>query len=116
MNIFAQINEAIKSLVKAEFPEVAVEKITAEPPKDAAHGDIATNAAMIVAAQTGGKPKEIAERLDPHLLKLTPLPTTSTPHPNPPPQGGRGFLCWFTLLAIQILYGAFTAVAGRTRA
>jgi arginyl-tRNA synthetase len=60
MNIFAQINDAIKKVVSQKFPDVVTDKITAEPPKDAAHGDIATNAAMIVAAQTGKNPKEIA--------------------------------------------------------
>ncbi len=68
MNIYAQINNSIKALARREFPDVVVDKIDAVPPKDASHGDIATNAAMVIAAQTGGKPKEIAEKLVP-LLK-----------------------------------------------
>lgn len=35
-------------------------KVTAEPPKEASHGDIATNAAMVLAKQAGGNPREIA--------------------------------------------------------
>src|SRR5258708_14269556 len=37
--------------------------ITAEPPRDAAHGDIATNAAMVLAKAAGKKPRDIAEPL-----------------------------------------------------
>lgn len=60
MNIFAEINSVIKALVIDKYPDAATDKITAEPPKDASHGDIATNAAMIVAAGTGKNPKEVA--------------------------------------------------------
>jgi arginyl-tRNA synthetase len=41
--------------------------ITAEPPRDAAHGDIATNAAMVLAKAARKKPREIAEALLPRL-------------------------------------------------
>src|SRR5690349_10003662 len=37
--------------------------ITAEPPRDAAHGDIATNAAMVLAKAAQKKPRDIAEPL-----------------------------------------------------
>ncbi len=37
--------------------------VTAEPPRDPAHGDIATNAALVLAKQAGRKPREIAEAL-----------------------------------------------------
>ena len=63
MNIFAQINHAIKEVACAQFPDAVIDKIDAVPPKEAAHGDIATNAAMVLAAQTGKKPREIAEIL-----------------------------------------------------
>jgi arginyl-tRNA synthetase len=41
--------------------------ITAEPPRDIAHGDIATNAAMVLAKAARKKPREIADAL---LLRL----------------------------------------------
>jgi arginyl-tRNA synthetase len=41
--------------------------ITAEPPRDAAHGDIATNAAMVLAKAAQKKPREIADALLPRL-------------------------------------------------
>jgi arginyl-tRNA synthetase len=41
--------------------------ITAEPPRDAAHGDIATNAAMVLAKTARKKPRDIANALLPRL-------------------------------------------------
>jgi arginyl-tRNA synthetase len=41
--------------------------ITAEPPRDPAHGDIATNAAMVLAKAAKKKPREIADALLPRL-------------------------------------------------
>ena len=46
-----------------DFANVAV-----EPPRDAAHGDMATNAAMVLAKPAGLKPRDIAEAL---ATKLT---------------------------------------------
>ena len=47
-----------------ELPEkLDFSAITAEPPRDAAHGDIATNAAMVLAKPAGRKPRDIAEPL-----------------------------------------------------
>ncbi len=70
MNIYAQINDAIKNLVRQHYPQVNVEKIDAVPPKDASHGDIATNAAMVMAAQVGGNPKQLAGELAEHLNNM----------------------------------------------
>lgn len=48
-------------------PSLDFSAITAEPPRDPAHGDIATNAAMVLAKAAGKKPRDIAEPL---LLRL----------------------------------------------
>ncbi|SEK51337.1 arginyl-tRNA synthetase [Roseovarius azorensis] len=37
--------------------------VTVEPPRDSAHGDVATNAAMVLAKPAGLKPRDIAEDL-----------------------------------------------------
>lgn len=51
-----------------ELPaELDFSAITAEPPRDAAHGDIATNAAMVLAKAARKRPREIAEALLPRL-------------------------------------------------
>jgi arginyl-tRNA synthetase len=44
-------------------PSLDFSAITAEPPRDPAHGDIATNAAMVLAKAAGKKPRDIAEPL-----------------------------------------------------
>ncbi len=38
-------------------------RIVVEPPREAAHGDMATNAAMVLAKDAGGKPRELAEAI-----------------------------------------------------
>ena len=44
-------------------PSLDFSAITAEPPRDPAHGDIATNAAMVLAKAASRKPRDIAEPL-----------------------------------------------------
>ncbi|WP_119165670.1 arginine--tRNA ligase [Algihabitans albus] len=38
-------------------------RVTVEPPRDPSHGDLSTNAAMVLAKQTGVKPRDLAEQL-----------------------------------------------------
>jgi arginyl-tRNA synthetase len=47
--------------------EASVEGVTLEPPKDASHGDLATNAAMVLAKPAGLAPRALAERIIPLL-------------------------------------------------
>ncbi len=71
MDIFAQIRgvvlDAIEEIYGGEIS--AKTQITMEPPKDPAHGDMASNAAMVLAKPLGAKPREIAENLAAHLEK-----------------------------------------------
>ena len=69
MNLFAEI----RTLVLENLASMAAEgvlpggleygAVTAEPPRDAAHGDMATNAAMVLAKPAGLQPRVIAETL-----------------------------------------------------
>jgi arginyl-tRNA synthetase len=69
MNLFADIRALVLSDLAAmseagELPVgLAVDNVTVEPPRDAAHGDMATNAAMVLAKPAGMKPRDIAEAL-----------------------------------------------------
>ena len=47
--------------------EASLDGITLEPPKDASHGDLATNAAMVLAKAAGLPPRKLAERIAPLL-------------------------------------------------
>lgn len=44
--------------------------VTVEPPRDASHGDLATNAAMVLAKPAGMNPRALAEALVAELLKV----------------------------------------------
>ena len=69
MNLFAEIRNLILTTLEGMVADGALpeglnfDPITAEPPRDAAHGDMATNAAMVLAKPAGQKPRDIAELL-----------------------------------------------------
>jgi arginyl-tRNA synthetase len=42
---------------------IDLSRVVVEPPKDASHGDMATNAAMVLAKEAGAKPRELAEKI-----------------------------------------------------
>ena len=50
-----------------EPPPSEAEALVVEQPKDASHGDMATNAAMVLARPLGRPPRELAEAIQPHL-------------------------------------------------
>jgi arginyl-tRNA synthetase len=64
-HFIGEIEAALGAMQAAGELPVALDfaAITAEPPRDAAHGDIATNAAMVLAKAAGKKPRDIAEPL-----------------------------------------------------
>jgi len=74
MNLFADIRTLVLSSLDAMtadgvLPEgLATDNVTVEPPRDAAHGDMATNAAMVLAKPAGLKPRDIAEALATRLV------------------------------------------------
>ena len=73
MNLFTDMRglvlDALASLQAAEVLPAGLEfaNVTVEPPRDAAHGDMATNAAMVLARPAGMKPRDIALALAPVL-------------------------------------------------
>jgi arginyl-tRNA synthetase len=73
MNLFDDIRTAVIDALGAmtrdgALPEgLSLDNVAVEPPRDAAHGDMATNAAMVLAKPAGQKPRDIAEVLAGHL-------------------------------------------------
>ncbi|MBZ9975108.1 arginine--tRNA ligase [Mesorhizobium sp. BR-1-1-10] len=69
MNIFAdftaRVTKAVEALDLKDQDGVSpdLSRIAVEPPRDASHGDLATNAAMVLAKPTGQNPRALAERL-----------------------------------------------------
>ncbi|MEO5337315.1 MAG: arginine--tRNA ligase [Magnetospirillum sp. WYHS-4] len=49
---------------------LATGRIAVDPPREEAHGDLATNAAMVLAKDAGMKPRDLAELLAPRLKAL----------------------------------------------
>src|ERR1700751_5270800 len=62
-NIFADSLDRVRSASAAIVPGLDLARVTVEPPRDPAHGDIATNAAMVLAKDAGRKPRELAEAI-----------------------------------------------------
>ncbi len=69
MNLFAEMRALIvgtleNMVAQGMLPvDLNMDAITTEPPRDASHGDMATNAAMVLAKPAGMKPREIADAL-----------------------------------------------------
>ncbi|MEP3786503.1 arginine--tRNA ligase [Ascidiaceihabitans sp.] len=69
MNLFAQMRARVLSDLEAlqsrgVLPEgLSMDNVAVEPPRDPAHGDMATNAAMVLAKPAGMKPRDIAQAL-----------------------------------------------------
>jgi arginyl-tRNA synthetase len=69
MNVFTIFAGHVRSAVEAVGREGVfsrppdLDRIVVEPPRDAAHGDLATNAAMVLAKDAGMAPRVFAERL-----------------------------------------------------
>jgi arginyl-tRNA synthetase len=68
-NIFAAVLARVHAAVGALAAEgglpggLDLSRILVEPPREAAHGDMATNAAMVLAKPAGKKPRELAEAI-----------------------------------------------------
>ena len=77
MNLFAIFADHVRDAVAQLAAEGAVPagidtaRVVVEPPRDPSHGDLATNAAMVLAKDAGMKPRDLAEKL---TVKLAALP------------------------------------------
>ena len=67
MNLFSEFLQVIRECVSAVAAEQGIaapldlSRLTAEPPREAAHGDISTNAAMVLNKAFGKPPRAVAE-------------------------------------------------------
>ncbi len=75
MNLFGHFQALVRAELSAMMaageltPGLDISRVTAEPPRDASHGDVTTNAAMVVAKPAGMAPKVLAEILSKRLAK-----------------------------------------------
>jgi arginyl-tRNA synthetase len=69
MNIFRHFEERVAAALVALAtegvipPDLDTGRITVEPPRDPSHGDLSSNAAMVLAKPAGLQPRALAERL-----------------------------------------------------
>ncbi len=69
MNLFQEFQSRIVGIVEALSADGALRagldasRVSVEPPRDAQHGDISTNAAMVLAKPAGMKPRDLAEKI-----------------------------------------------------
>ena len=83
MNLFLDFDTRIKSVleeldvVRAKRADLDFSRISVEPPRDASHGDVATNAAMVLAKPLGTNPRALADliveklRQDPEVAEVS---------------------------------------------
>jgi arginyl-tRNA synthetase len=64
INVFADTLERVRMAARSILsPDADVSRIQVEPPREASHGDIATNAAMVLAKEAGKNPIELANAI-----------------------------------------------------
>ncbi|MGQ4272636.1 arginine--tRNA ligase [Terrihabitans sp. B22-R8] len=118
MNIFTVFSERVRGAVEAvvgQAPDLS--RVVVEPTRDPAHGDLATNAALVLAKDLGQKPRDLAEKIAKHLRADTDVASVEI--------AGPGFInlrlanaVWPRLLAGALeagkRYGASSLGAGRS--
>jgi arginyl-tRNA synthetase len=80
----AHIDVALDTLVASgDLPEgLNRTAVTVEPPRDVTHGDLATNAAMVLAKPAGTNPRALAEKIAAGLEKLDEVEAVSVAGPG----------------------------------
>jgi len=88
MNIFRYFEDrvaaALQSLVREGILPVGIEtsRVAVEPPRDPAHGDLSTNAAMVLAKPAGMKPRDLADALAAKLATIKAVTEVSVAGPG----------------------------------
>lgn len=80
----AHIDAALDTLVAAGTLPGGLDRrnVTVEPPRDASHGDLATNAAMVLAKPAGTNPRMLAEALAAELGRLDDVDSVAVAGPG----------------------------------
>jgi arginyl-tRNA synthetase len=88
MSLYAQYAALLDGVLEDLVAEGALpagldrKNVTVEPPRDAAHGDLATNAAMVLAKPAGMNPRSLAEAIKPKLEALPPVTSVDVAGPG----------------------------------
>jgi arginyl-tRNA synthetase len=88
MNLFADFETRIKNaletldVIKEKRSEIDFGRIAVEPPRDQSHGDVATNAAMVLAKPLGTNPRALADIIAEALRSDTDVSEVSVAGPG----------------------------------
>jgi arginyl-tRNA synthetase len=88
MNLFRHLQQHIVADIEALSAKgllpagLDTSRIVVEPSRDSAHGDVASNAAMVLAAAAGRRPRELAMMLAQRLLRLDGVETAEVAGPG----------------------------------
>ena len=88
MNIFSYflgvVTQELEAMSSAGAlpPELDLSRVTVEPPRDRTHGDIATNAALLLAKAAGQKPRDLAGALAARLAGVEEVSGVSVAGPG----------------------------------
>ena len=88
MSLYAQyaalLDGVLDELVSEGALPQGIERrnVTVEPPRDPSHGDLATNAAMVLAKGAGTNPRALAEAIKPKLEALPPVTSVEVAGPG----------------------------------
>ncbi|MBA4763271.1 arginine--tRNA ligase [Sphingomonas sp.] len=80
----AHLDAALDALVASGDLPAGLERraVTVEPPRDVTHGDLATNAAMVLAKPAGTNPRALAEKIAAELEKIDAVSSVSVAGPG----------------------------------
>ncbi|MFM9889534.1 MAG: arginine--tRNA ligase [Rickettsiales bacterium] len=82
MNLFETYRNHVLDALERVAPGFNTAAVTLEPPRDASHGDLSTNAAMVVGGQAKMKPRELADKLAEQLRALPDVTEVSVAGPG----------------------------------
>ena len=86
MNIFHDFTDRTNAIVRAIAGEMGATpdlgRAIVEPPRDASHGDLASNAAMVLAKPLGVKPRDLATRIAVELARDPDVATAEVAGPG----------------------------------
>src|SRR3954467_1303340 len=63
-DVLARVHAVCAALAaEGGWPNADLSRVVVEPPRDASHGDMATNAAMVLAKDASAKPRDLAGQI-----------------------------------------------------
>src|ERR1700742_355611 len=73
-DVLARVHAVCRDLMTdGVLPDsIDLSRVVVEPPKDATHGDMATNAAMVLAKDAKAKPRDLADKIA-YKLRADPI-------------------------------------------